>query len=130
MKKFYIYQVFYKLILIDMDLVNDSPVFDIKPYLPHLESLNDAKTPNWVVTPTEKRNVEFSDKSIESLKENYNKMKFYNNYDESYEVIKQVLSSDVSNRPSHLLCKLHFDSLIIEFIHNNGNVTVEDIKLS
>lgn len=113
----------------NMDLVNESPVFDVKPYLPHLESISISRTPDWVIANTPKRNVIFSDKSIEDLKNVCNKMKFYENYDEAFAVINQVLASDVSNRPSHLLCKLHFDNLVIEFKCLDNNVNIENISL-
>lgn len=113
----------------NMDLVNESPIFDIKPYLPHLESISTSCTPEWVVANTPKRVVIFSEKSINDLKEVSGKMKFYENYDEAFAVINQVLASDVSNRPSHLLCKLHFDNLVIEFKCQDNNVNVENILL-
>lgn len=114
----------------NMDLVNETPIFDIKPYLPHLESISNSRTPEWVIANTPKRVVVFSEKSINDLKEVSSKMKFYENYDEAFAVINQVLASDVSNRPSHLLCKLHFDNLVIEFKCRDNNVNVENILLA
>ena len=54
-----------------LDLINGTPVVDIKPYLPQFENIGDAKVPKWVEDSYEvpRIAVAFSDKGKEEMDE-------------------------------------------------------------
>jgi tRNA-Thr(GGU) m(6)t(6)A37 methyltransferase TsaA len=78
------------LVLAGADLVDGTPILDIKPYLPHFESLPEARG-GWARDVSEQEiNVEFSSKSMEILQKWIEK----SGRPELKEVISDVLKQD------------------------------------
>jgi len=40
-----------------LDAVDGTPVLDVKPYVPHFDSIPDARVPEWLTQPTETRDA-------------------------------------------------------------------------
>lgn len=79
-----------KLIFAGADLVDGTPILDVKPYLPHIEALPQARG-GWAADiKSDKISVEFSDRAMEILQ----KWMKNSNRTELQEVIVQVLQQD------------------------------------
>ncbi|XVF47756.1 hypothetical protein PTKIN_Ptkin03bG0136300 [Pterospermum kingtungense] len=97
------------LLLSGVDLVDGTPVLDIKPYLPYCDSVEGAVVPNWVTVDSilSVASVSFSDDFTSSLLDCWKSMEKKSLYSSPYELkslIKQVLSWDIRsvsqrNRP-------------------------------
>jgi len=70
------------------DLLNNTPVIDIKPYLPYCDSIVDAKAGYAQTAPAEQLQVSFSDTINEQLQQLHNK------YPDLKLLISQVLAQD------------------------------------
>ncbi|KAL8037248.1 hypothetical protein ABFS82_11G027300 [Erythranthe guttata] len=93
-----------------VDLVDGSPVLDIKPYLPYCDSVQGAKTPDWLKVDENLlgvASVNFSDDFPSSLADCWllvGEKSLYASPEEYRDLIKQVLSWDIRslaqrNRP-------------------------------
>ncbi|EFJ24236.1 hypothetical protein SELMODRAFT_271086 [Selaginella moellendorffii] len=141
------------LMLSGADLVDGTPVIDIKPYLPYCDSVREASAPTWVNAggeddPLAVASVTFTEASLNGLDECWNKMERFSLYSSSRELhdfIAQVLSRDIRSlsqrqRPhdgvvSEIAQPLYGDS---SELHNGGgdeklvlyNVILEGLKIS
>ncbi|KAL4571306.1 hypothetical protein LXL04_018064 [Taraxacum kok-saghyz] len=137
------------ILLSGVDLVDGTPVLDVKPYLPYCDSIKEAIVPDWV-----KMNdmlavgcVDFSDNFFANLTRYWpaivNKS-LYSSPEEFKNLIKQVLSWDIRSvsqrtqdeqEPSRngghdTIYHLNLEKLDVSYrITLNGNVLVEDITL-
>ena len=101
-----------QLILGGADIVDGSPVLDIKPYIPFCDAVVTAKTPLWVVPTAEDEPLEISavqitqemdvrlresweERNTFKKKNNKNGMLLYPRYEEFRELVVQVLSRDI-----------------------------------
>ncbi|XVE71760.1 hypothetical protein DITRI_Ditri10aG0177600 [Diplodiscus trichospermus] len=97
------------LLLSGVDLVDGTPVLDIKPYLPYCDSIEGAVIPSWVMVEStlSVASVSFSDDFPSSLLDCWKAMEkksLYSSPDELKSLVKQVLSWDIRsvsqrNRP-------------------------------
>ncbi|XVF34286.1 hypothetical protein REPUB_Repub18cG0046300 [Reevesia pubescens] len=104
------------LLLSGVDLVDGTPVLDIKPYLPYCDSIEGAVLPNWVMVDSmlSVASVSFSDDFPSSLLDCWKsaeKKSLYSSPDELKSLVKQVLSWDIRslsqrNRPHDNLLKI------------------------
>ncbi|KAL3680909.1 hypothetical protein R1sor_023865 [Riccia sorocarpa] len=91
------------LLLSGADIVDGTPVLDIKPYLPYCDSIPVAAAPSWVKAGGSDdvlavQTVDFSEKFIHELASSWNLMEKYSLYSSPEEVrrlLKQVLSRDI-----------------------------------
>ncbi|XP_021308024.1 uncharacterized protein LOC8060284 isoform X2 [Sorghum bicolor] len=87
------------LLLSGVDLVDGTPVLDIKPYLPYSDSVKGAAVPNWLEVDgaLAVESVHFSEHFISALPTCWMHVKqsLYASADEFQDLIKQVLSWDI-----------------------------------
>ena len=83
-----------------IDLVDQTPILDIKPYVPFYDAMSTAKTPAWVLkafqTPLLK--VDWSDEALselENLVDVKKVCKFYESSKDVRKVLSEVLSQDM-----------------------------------
>ncbi|KAL9267042.1 tRNA (adenine(37)-N6)-methyltransferase-like protein, partial [Drosera capensis] len=82
------------------DLVDGTPVLDIKPYLPYCDSIKEATVPEWVMADNvlAVNSVSFSDAFSSTLADCWDSLeprKLYSSPEEIQTLIKQVLSWDI-----------------------------------
>ncbi|KAM7268559.1 hypothetical protein ACFE04_010725 [Oxalis oulophora] len=87
-------------LLSGVDLVDGTPVLDIKPYLPFCDSVKDATVPTWLTAdnPLVVASVSFSEDFSSSLADCWKiaeKKSLYASADEMQSLIEQVLSWDI-----------------------------------
>ena len=116
--------------VLDTDIVDGSPILDIKPYLPSFDRIDDAFVPQWVMSKAEQRDVHFSDVSVKELEELKNRFIYYNTSEEMKAVLTQVLSADVSKRSDRRVSEFEFDCLSVLFSVQGNVLTVEHIMLT
>ncbi|KAK9099954.1 hypothetical protein Scep_023384 [Stephania cephalantha] len=146
-------------LLSGVDLVDGTPVLDIKPYLPYCDSIKGAQVPDWVeedgllATAT----VKFTGDFYSALSDCWAKVEknsFYASCDELERFIKQVLSWDIrsvyqrvrphepvskgeSNLEGYVASGLEEDN-VKDIYHNGGGLTqdvlyhllLESLKIS
>ncbi|KAI3841596.1 hypothetical protein MKX03_015511 [Papaver bracteatum] len=88
------------LLLSGVDLVDGTPVLDIKPYLPFCESIPEALVPQWVKEDNKivVASVHFADEFVPSLTScwaSVEKKSLYASPEEFQRLVKQVLSFDI-----------------------------------
>ncbi|XP_066394340.1 uncharacterized protein [Miscanthus floridulus] len=88
------------LLLSGVDLVDGTPVLDIKPYLPYSDSVKGAAVPNWLEVDgaLAVESVHFSEHFISALPTcwtHIQQQSLYASADEFQDLIKQVLSWDI-----------------------------------
>ncbi|KAG6421227.1 hypothetical protein SASPL_117777 [Salvia splendens] len=100
----------HKVLLSGVDLVDGTPVLDIKPYLPYCDSIHGAIVPDWVKVDNllAIASVNFSQGFSSSLADCWSlveKKSLYSSPDEFQSLIRQVLSWDIQSvsRRSHLV---------------------------
>ncbi|EXB94539.1 hypothetical protein L484_022849 [Morus notabilis] len=103
------------ILLSGVDLVDGTPVLDIKPYLPYCDSIQGATVPNWLMDDNllVVASVSFSkgfSSTLANCWEKAGKNSLYASPDEFQSLIKQVLSWDIRsvsqrNRPHDSLIK-------------------------
>eukprot|EP01134_Creolimax_fragrantissima_P001419 CFRG1419T1 len=82
-----------------IDLVESTPILDIKPYIPEHDNIQEgAFVPDWIGAPTVSKDfyVEFSPRADFQLDEiiGQGKLQFYKNAEEIKTLIKQVLATE------------------------------------
>ncbi|KAK8807175.1 hypothetical protein WA158_003934 [Blastocystis sp. Blastoise] len=112
----------------NMDLVDGTPVLDIKPYLPSFDYVHNATVPSYKAEQ-DYRTVEFTQEALDCLSTLQNKFKFYTSIDSIRSAIEEILSVDVSRRPEYLLNHFCFDQLSIYFNVKENHVIVQKILL-
>ncbi|XP_020873018.1 putative S-adenosylmethionine-dependent methyltransferase RcsF isoform X3 [Arabidopsis lyrata subsp. lyrata] len=134
-----------KVRLSGVDLVDGTPVLDIKPYLPYSDSIQGASVPNWVKEDCllAVASVTFSDtfsSSITSCWKLIEKKSLYSSAEEFRSLITQVLSWDIRsmsqrNKPQDTLNAEIVYHLVLEgldvsyMIDNESNILVQDVSL-
>ena len=95
------------LILGGADIVNGSPILDIKPYVPFCDHVETATAPLWVAPTAEDEPLEISSVELpptvdENLKKSWeesnsakNTVPLYSSYEEYRDLVLQVLSRDI-----------------------------------
>ncbi|XP_010433274.1 PREDICTED: uncharacterized protein LOC104717421 isoform X2 [Camelina sativa] len=133
-----------KVLLSGVDLVDGTPVLDIKPYLPYSDSIQGASVPNWVKEDCQLAvtSVSFSDtfsSSIATCWKLIEKKSLYGSADELKSLITQVLSWDIRslsqrNKPqdtsdAEIVYHLVLEGLDVSYmIDNESNILVQDVS--
>ncbi|KAI3513931.1 hypothetical protein L1887_12168 [Cichorium endivia] len=137
------------ILLSGVDLVDGTPVLDVKPYLPYCDSIKGALVPNWVKMDDllAVGSVDFSDDFFATLTRCWPTMvkkSLYKSPEEFQSLIKQVLSWDIRSvsqrtqddeEPSRskfhdTIYHLNLEGLDVAYrIKLNGNVIVEDVNV-
>jgi hypothetical protein len=124
-----------------LDFVDQTPILDVKPYIPRYDSgLDGSKVPEWILENVSLKysKVEISQDILEKIaKIPFGKMRFYKSADEVVEVVMQTLIHDL--RPASKLkyvdpnevFEIHLDALKIEYVvdFDLKIVHVKDIQL-
>lgn len=76
------------LLISELDLINGTPVIDIKPYIPYADSLPNAKANFASTTPINNKNISFSESANNQL------LKLHNKYPNLETLIKEILHQD------------------------------------
>ncbi|TKY54623.1 Nef-associated protein 1 [Spatholobus suberectus] len=110
------------ILLSGVDLVDGTPVLDVKPYLPYCDSIQEATVPNWLLEDNllSVASISFSEDFTSALKNCWimaEKKSLYASSGEFQSLIKQVLSWDIRslsqrNRPHDTLLKKENDELL------------------
>lgn len=123
------------LYLSGIDLIDNTPILDIKPYIPEYDSIQKdefVKVPKWISDKKEMK-VDFSKDSLISLKDLVSNLEYYNNFDEIKEAIIQVLQLDprsVSRKKTEETdYAFYIDCLNVVVFIKNDNCLVEKIEL-
>ncbi|XP_047182625.1 tRNA (adenine(37)-N6)-methyltransferase-like [Vigna umbellata] len=109
-------------LLSGVDLVDGTPVLDLKPYLPYCDSIREATVPNWLTDDNllSVASISFSEDFTSALENCWivaEKKSLYASPGEFQSLIKQVLSWDIRslsqrNRPHDALLKNENDELL------------------
>ncbi|KAL1203128.1 hypothetical protein V5N11_015366 [Cardamine amara subsp. amara] len=133
-----------KVLLSGVDLVDGTPVLDIKPYLPYSDSIQGASVPNWEDCSLAVASVGFSNtfsSSLTSCWKLIEKKSLYGSADELKSLITQVLSWDIRsmsqrNKPQDtsdadsIIYHLVLEGLDVSYmIDNESNILVQDVSL-
>ncbi|CAH8385321.1 unnamed protein product [Eruca vesicaria subsp. sativa] len=136
-----------KVLLSGVDLVDGTPVLDIKPYLPYSDSIQGASVPDWLKEECSLAvaSVSFSDDfsySITSCWKLIEKKSLYGSAEEFKSLITQVLSWDIRsmsqrNKPQDTsdadstVYHLILEGLDVSYvIDNESSILVQDVSLS
>ncbi|XP_010545434.1 PREDICTED: uncharacterized protein LOC104817809 [Tarenaya hassleriana] len=143
------------MLLSGVDLVDGTPVLDIKPYLPYSDSIEGARVPEWVKEDSSLAvaSVSFSDtfsSSIANCWKVIEKNSLYASIDEFKSLIEQVLSWDIrsvsqrikpqfpengtdnfaSGRDGDVVYHLALEGLDVSYsIDSDSNIVVEDVSV-
>lgn len=123
-----------------IDMVNGTPILDIKPYH-HLESvqIEKFKYPNWILSASDDKKIRntvvFSEEVALKLKDFLPFLEFYNEYDEIYSLIIELLEIDphskyTKRKNEKVLYAFYIDKLnvIYNFDALNKIVNVIDVE--
>lgn len=107
------------------DLIDGTPVIDIKPYISRYDSLPNTETtvPEWIQEDTyvqqiDESKISFSQQAITDLEQLLPKLRFYDNLDALKKAIIQVLQSD----PRPVYMRKRRDDKLYGFRIDNANV--------
>lgn len=114
-----------ELVVSGMDLLDGTPILDIKPYLPYADALHDAHAGYASTSPNSDMAVEFSAIAMQQL------MNFHQTHPELAKLIEQVLKQDP--RPAYQKSKEQnrvygislYDYNITWRVENNINLVLE-----
>eukprot|EP01024_Parvocaulis_polyphysoides_P046999 TRINITY_DN44535_c0_g1_i1.p1 TRINITY_DN44535_c0_g1~~TRINITY_DN44535_c0_g1_i1.p1 ORF type:complete len:347 (+),score=42.15 TRINITY_DN44535_c0_g1_i1:15-1055(+) len=144
------------LVLSGLDLVNQTPIIDIKPYVPFADGDINAFVPKWVVRemdeggePLAVKCVNFDDNFYEQLKQCWLsrelclkdcdgviQSQIYDSKDDFVELVSQVLSRDIRSvnqrEKGGVETTYHvvLDGLDVTYRFDNSNVTVIGVDIS
>ena len=111
-----------------VDLVDGSPVLDIKPYLPMFDSIPQAKTASWAKFDTPRRDVtirECAHFDTEECVKAFRKRGLFKNVAEVRDAVMQVLSVDVGRKPRESLpYTLQFENLSVCLMSHSSYICV------
>jgi hypothetical protein len=126
------------LYLSGIDLIDGTPILDIKPYLPEYDNEYNVKIPNWIQESPRIPilNVQFTKEAEEQLSSLISKLKFFNSLEKLKKAIVDVVIADP--RSIHLKKKYGKEleygfcidclNIIVKFEENNqaNIINVED----
>jgi len=116
------------------DLIDGTPVIDIKPYIPQYDAIPEATTPPWITAASSPlTSVVFSEKSLQLLEEFLPKLKHFKNLDELRKTIEDLLLSDIRSVYRKQKCAdelfgFHLDNLNVQCVVDGDCVNVVNIQ--
>lgn len=80
-----------------IDLIDGTPILDIKPYIPFYDSIPQATTPEWVVESPRSpfKQITWSTQALQQLTSLVEKLEFYDNLEDIQQTIEQTLTPDI-----------------------------------
>eukprot|EP01116_Phalansterium_solitarium_P024210 TRINITY_DN8804_c0_g1_i1.p1 TRINITY_DN8804_c0_g1~~TRINITY_DN8804_c0_g1_i1.p1 ORF type:complete len:421 (+),score=123.49 TRINITY_DN8804_c0_g1_i1:14-1276(+) len=81
-----------------VDMIDGTPILDVKPYLPDYDAVPDAAIPDWIKDPPiaqRSLQVSFTDEALATLQKLLPSLKYYQTLDEVRTGIEQVLRLDI-----------------------------------
>jgi len=82
------------LYLSGVDLIDGTPIIDIKPYIPEYDCIADAKAPNWITHPRPVLHISFTEEANGQLESLFKKCEFYETLEDTKSAIEDVLKLD------------------------------------
>jgi len=118
-----------------IDLIDGTPVLDIKPYIPDYDSVTDAKVPSWMtgVRPSIP-SVTFTEEAEKQLKDMLQHCKFYESYEEIKGTIVDILKNDPRSTYRKKKCHDEIYAFKVDGVNvrclfdKDDNVTVYEIN--
>ena len=125
-----------KLYLSGIDLVEGTPIVDIKPYTyTDMIEEDQLRSPQWLIQTrqVEKIPIIIEDIVIEKIKQHLEQLEFYKSVEEYLGVIEEVLSLDIRTihmKKKHMKKKygVLIDKMNIIFIHTDEGISVIDCE--
>ncbi|GAB5373467.1 hypothetical protein AAMO2058_001754100 [Amorphochlora amoebiformis] len=84
-----------EIIVSGLDMLNGTPVLDIKPYLPIYDSVPTAQMPDWISAGPTFSSVIVSPKARQSIQESASALKHYESPEAYLKALVQILSHDI-----------------------------------
>jgi len=79
-----------------LDLVDGTPVLDIKPFVGHYDAVSDSRVPEWVAGGlSTKRPVIWTSEAENQLRDLVPMLRFYDKFDDIHKCVNEVLAMDV-----------------------------------
>jgi len=121
-----------------VDLVDRTPILDIKPYVPFYDSLKSARTPAWVLNAwqTPRLKVQWSDEALKELVflvDEKKLCKFYKSSKEVRNALSEVLSQDMRSGNTARKRHLRGENVAVEgmlFCFDFDGLRVKSVSLS
>lgn len=119
-----------------IDLIDNTPILDIKPYIPEYDSIQKdeiVKVPKWITQESEIKKVDFTKEALESLDSLVSKLEYYSTFNEIKDAIVQVLQLDprsISRKKTQdTNYAFYIDCLNVVVFIKDGVCLVEKIEL-
>uniref|UniRef100_A0A0E0IJV1 TsaA-like domain-containing protein n=1 Tax=Oryza nivara TaxID=4536 RepID=A0A0E0IJV1_ORYNI len=117
----------HSILLSGVDLVDGTPVLDIKPYLPYSDSVKGAAIPNWLEVDgaLAVESIHFSEHFISALSDcwmHVQKQSLYASADEFQDLVKEVLSWDIRS----LSQRIRPHEVTIKDVTDNGRSKIDN----
>ncbi|XP_052167789.1 uncharacterized protein LOC127784505 [Oryza glaberrima] len=117
----------HSILLSGVDLVDGTPVLDIKPYLPYSDGVKGAAIPNWLEVDgaLAVESIHFSEHFISSLSDcwmHVKKQSLYASADEFQDLVKEVLSWDIRS----LSQRIRPHDVTIKDVTDNGGSKIDN----
>jgi len=115
-----------------VDLCDETPVLDIKPYIPKYDSIPDASVPAWVEDCTVLRSMGFTSSAWDGLVECHGKQNLFESVESLATSIEQALSLDPRawhTRVGLSNCTVEFAGLLVSFEINENVYTIVGVSL-
>eukprot|EP01119_Soliformovum_irregulare_P009313 TRINITY_DN2253_c2_g1_i1.p1 TRINITY_DN2253_c2_g1~~TRINITY_DN2253_c2_g1_i1.p1 ORF type:complete len:275 (-),score=81.43 TRINITY_DN2253_c2_g1_i1:13-837(-) len=124
-----------RLHLSGLDLVDGTPVLDIKPYIPNYDSITNAITPDWIHhTPSSYVHVYWEDAALHQLEQHIEECKHFQSVKDVKDAIDQLLTLDIRTQHQRSKgdlwdCKFRFDVLQFVFCAEGDAMRVKQVFL-
>jgi len=119
--------------LAGIDLIDGTPVLDIKPYVHGYDNIPHAIVPSWIETPPTIAQVNWTPESIEELESLVPKLEFYNQSEDIRQAIEQVLRLDIRNdqakRRKQKNYRFTIDKLNVQFLIEEDVATITKVEI-
>mmetsp|Transcript_16688 Transcript_16688/g.26654 ORF Transcript_16688/g.26654 Transcript_16688/m.26654 type:complete len:314 (+) Transcript_16688:221-1162(+) len=88
-----------------LDMIDGTPILDVKPYIPLYDSIPRARIPDWITSSTTFRKVIISDDVIKELKAAEPSFKHYSSCEQFIKALSQILRNDIRSHFQRCLKK-------------------------
>lgn len=126
------------LYLSGVDLLDQTPILDIKPYVSYSDIIEKTTLPTWIEDPTvgniPEENITFSENALKQLENLLKYLKFYNTLEDIQSAIIQVLQSDprpvyMRKKQDDKLYGFRIDAINVRCSFDKDKFHIEDIEL-
>lgn len=121
-----------------IDLIDGTPILDVKPYVPFYDSIPGAKTPEWVIESPKSpfKHITWTTQANQQLQTLLNKLDFYDNFMDVQQAIEQTITPDIRSTHQRNLSKenstfhsFRFDTLFITFQSIQEEAIITQVEL-